>query len=282
MHIYNNFQEVHKDNFNYLVAGTFFQLKKQCLDLLKEIKSFVNGNILYMDITPADEATQILLCPNERRNMLKQCGVKHYVSVEIKDWPGVLAQLRSSQKCESGFYQGPFYMCGFDGKSIGSNAIKDFLAHAFSNTSVFEWQKKLGYHYPLSGKVVYGNQVGRKIGFPTANLQTCQPGKLIPPLGVYAGWVNHRNTWYKTMINIGIRPTLDMGKVTIESHIFNFSKDIYDHPITLHFYQRIRDEMRFSSLDQLKSQLQKDQKVALHMLQNARVQLKDNVSFLFS
>jgi len=90
-------------------------------------------------------------------------------------------------------------------------------------------------------------------------------------MGVYAGWVRHQGSWYKSMINIGIRPTLDLENVTIEAHIFDFSDNIYDHEISIHFQTRIRDEMRFPSMEVLKKQLQRDQKTALHLLDSTNM-----------
>ena len=119
---------------------------------------------------------------------------------------------------------------------------------------------KLGYHYYLSGTIVEGNHIGRKIGFPTANIHPLDPYKLIPMNGVYAIHAELRGETYKGMLNIGFRPTIDsaMAVKTIEAHLFNISGDFYDEEVVIHFVKRVRDEMKFSGLDALKEQLIKD------------------------
>ena len=116
----------------------------------------------------------------------------------------------------------------------------------------------LGYAYPLEGTVVEGNRIGRTLGYPTANLRQSDYHKAEPGQGVYVALVQSGGTWYRSMVNIGIRPTLDMEHVTIEAHLFDFDKDIYGEMITIAFLGRIRDEMRFNSLSQLKMQLNQD------------------------
>ncbi len=117
-----------------------------------------------------------------------------------------------------------------------------------------------GKAFALSGEVVEGNKIGRTLGYPTANLDPAERD-VIPAQGVYAAMVNINNEWYKSMVNIGIRPTLNLHRVTIEAHLFDFSKDIYGQPISIHFLARVRDEMRFSSLSELREQLDTDKEV---------------------
>ena len=125
----------------------------------------------------------------------------------------------------------------------------------------------LGYHYYLSGTIVEGNHIGRKMGFPTANIHPLDPNKLIPMNGVYAINAELRGKIYHGMLNIGFRPTIDsaMAVKTIEAHLFDVSGDFYDEEVVIHFVKRVRDEMRFSGLDALKQQLQKD-KVTIQKL----------------
>ena len=117
----------------------------------------------------------------------------------------------------------------------------------------------LKYEYFLDGIVVGGYQVGRKIGFPTANLSVDDPDKLIPADGVYAVWVTFDKKTYMGMLNIGVRPTIDNGpNRTIEVNILHFHSDIYDKFIRLTFVKRTRPELKFSSIDELIVQLHKD------------------------
>lgn len=125
----------------------------------------------------------------------------------------------------------------------------------------------LNRHFTLKGKVNHGNKIGRELGFPTANLIVEESYKIIPGNGVYAvkAWIN--NTAYNAMLNIGYRPTFNSeSNIKIEVHIFNFDKDLYDKTIKIEFIDRIRDEKKFNSADELKLQLDSDKKTALQIL----------------
>lgn len=127
----------------------------------------------------------------------------------------------------------------------------------------------LKYEYFLDGIVVGGYQVGRKIGFPTANLRVDDPDKLIPADGVYAVWVTFDGKTYMGMLNIGVRPTIDNGpNRTIEVNILHFYSDIYDKFIRLTFVKRTRPELKFSSIDELITQLHKDAEETETILKN--------------
>ena len=125
----------------------------------------------------------------------------------------------------------------------------------------------LGYQYSLHGVVVAGNRVGRTIGFPTANMQLYEPLKLVPGNGVYFVRVETIGGSYYGMCNIGHRPTVSTGNTrTIETNIFGFDEDIYGLDIKLTFITKIRDEVRFASLDELKKQLEHDRDTCLNTL----------------
>lgn len=116
----------------------------------------------------------------------------------------------------------------------------------------------LGYPYFFSGEVVKGNQLGRTIGFPTANIQIKEDYKLIPKSGVYIVKSTIKNELFYGMMNIGNRPTVEGTNQTIEVHFFNFDQDIYNQIITIEILDFIRDEQKFESLEALKNQIQKD------------------------
>lgn len=124
----------------------------------------------------------------------------------------------------------------------------------------------LGYEYSITGKVVKGQSIGRDLGFPTANIEIADEYKLIAAVGVYACRVEYMGKFYKGMGNIGYRPTVDHGDLTIEVNIFDFDKQIYDEEITIIFVDRMRDEHKFDSLKDLSEQLGKDKKNALKIL----------------
>ena len=125
----------------------------------------------------------------------------------------------------------------------------------------------LGYEYQLLGVVVAGNRIGRTIGFPTANMQLYEPLKLVPGNGVYFVRVNTLGQDYYGMCNVGCRPTVGLGNArTIETNIFGFDEDIYGLDIRVTFLSKIRDEIRFDSLDDLKVQLENDRISCLNKL----------------
>lgn len=126
--------------------------------------------------------------------------------------------------------------------------------------------KLLGYEYTICGTVVHGNAMGRKIGFPTANLSIDQQHNLIQSTGVYACCVAYNGGQYRGMSNIGFRPTVGSETLTIEAHIFDFDQEIYGDVLCLSFVDRIRDEHKFDSLEALGRQLEKDKKSALSIL----------------
>ena len=116
----------------------------------------------------------------------------------------------------------------------------------------------LGYSYMLSGIVIKGNQLGRTIGFPTANIEVSENYKLIPKNGVYIVSAIVNNQTIFGMMNIGIKPTLGDNIPTIEVHLLDFSEDIYGQEIQINVIERLRDEQKFESFEALKSQLEID------------------------
>ena len=124
----------------------------------------------------------------------------------------------------------------------------------------------LGHNYSVFGKVIHGNELGRKIGFPTANILLGEPYKLIPSDGVYAAIVLLNGVQYKAMVNIGYRPTVDGQMHTIEAHLFNFNQDIYHQYIEVQFIKMLRTEIKFDSIEALKIQLVKDKELAIDLL----------------
>jgi len=126
--------------------------------------------------------------------------------------------------------------------------------------NVWGANEALGYAYSLTGRVTDGFHEGRKIGFPTANLNTDGIGKLVPAPGVYAVHVQLENEQHLrlAMMNIGTRPTFDGHSQTLEVHIFDFNCDIYGQQLRVVFDRRIRNEMKFSSPQELARQLEKD------------------------
>ena len=148
-------------------------------------------------------------------------------------------------------------------RKVSSTQIRNLLAAGDVQAAA----QLLGYRYSLSGIVVSGNMLGRTMGFPTANMQLCEPLKMVPADGVYAVCVDVSGQRHRGICNIGTRPTVSEGNVrTIETNIFDFSENIYGLDIRVGFVARIRDEHRFASLDDLRLQMENDRKIAEKML----------------
>lgn len=124
----------------------------------------------------------------------------------------------------------------------------------------------LGRPYSLTGKVVPGRQLGRTIGYPTANISVNDPHKLIPGKGIYAVRVKVNDQLFGGMLSIGTNPTVGGTAQTIEVNIFDFEEDIYGQSLTLYFIAYIRAEEKFNGLEQLQLKLQHDQATALALL----------------
>ena len=141
--------------------------------------------------------------------------------------------------------------------TISSTKIREAILHGDIETA----RNFLGYDYFFTGKVITGNQLGRTIGYPTANIDIEEEQKLIPGNGVYAVKVKINSLddkEYSGMMNIGIRPTINGVKRVIEVNIFDFDENIYEKTITITLKKHLRSEIKFNGLDALKEQLAKD------------------------
>ncbi len=152
-----------------------------------------------------------------------------------------------------------------DNVAVSSTKIRNALA--IGNVRLAN--QLLGYPYSVTGVVVRGNEIGRTIGFPTANLELPDEYKLINNAGVYACRVNIDGKEYQAMANTGVRPTIGDradGDFIIEVNIFDFDGDLYGSKLTVRFIERIRDEVKFPGLQELKVQLEKDRVKAKALL----------------
>lgn len=146
---------------------------------------------------------------------------------------------------------------------VSSSEIRRLLAEG----EVKQAAVLLSYPYSLKGKIVKGHQVGRTIGFPTANLSVEDSRKILPGNGVYAVWAVLSGKRYKGMLSIGNRPTLDDGNSqSIEVYLLDFSGDLYGKEIEVSFVSKIRDNRKFPSLLALKSQLEQDRQTVSECL----------------
>lgn len=149
-----------------------------------------------------------------------------------------------------------------DEAAVSSTKIR----HLLEQGEVADAAHMLGRNYTITGTVQKGAQLGRTIGFPTANILPADADQLIPANGVYAVLVTWKDQVYKGMMNIGIRPTVSNDlQLHIEAHLFDFNEDLYGATLDVAFIARLRDEQKFPSIDALKMQLQKDKETALEV-----------------
>lgn len=244
----------------------------------------------------ADYRPELLTTPEEKISLMAETGVDYCLMLDFTPEIAHLTALEFMTQILKERYQVSCLVIGYDhrfghnrsesfedyvryGEAIGIEVIR---AQAYSKNIEIGTEQNIpvssslirkllhqgevdiaarcmGYEYFLDGTVVGGYQVGRKIGFPTANLNVDNPDKLIPADGVYAVWVTFDGNTYMGMLNIGKRPTIDNGPDrTIEVNILHFHSDIYDKSIRLTFVKRTRPELKFNSVDELIAQLHKD------------------------
>lgn len=153
-----------------------------------------------------------------------------------------------------------------NGEVVSSSLIRKLLEGGEARKA----SSMLGYDYFLRGKVVSGKKIGRGLGFPTANIAPRFVYKLIPRSGVYAVEIkiDGNPEWHGAMLNIGLRPTIkdSDGIRTIEAHIINFDSDLYGKDVTVRFRERLRDEMKFGSIEELVAQLGRDRERTITLL----------------
>jgi riboflavin kinase / FMN adenylyltransferase len=150
-----------------------------------------------------------------------------------------------------------------DDVNISSTKIR----YALSDGDIVSANASLGYNFFINGDVVKGNNRGRSLGFPTANIELGHAEKILPKQGVYAVKVETKAASFSGMLNIGVNPTFgDSNKLSIEVNLFDFDEDLYGQKIRVFFNERIRNEMRFESVEELSNQMKNDKEIALQML----------------
>jgi riboflavin kinase/FMN adenylyltransferase len=157
---------------------------------------------------------------------------------------------------------GPLY--GFEVEEIPAQDIDNIeisstkTRNALKAGDVKTANNFLGHPYSINGKVVEGLKLGRTIGYPTANIIVDDKYKLIPGDGIYAVKLKYNGSSHNGMLSIGNNPTVDGKGRSIEVHIFKFDENIYNKELTIYFIERLRDEVKFNNLEELKVQLVKD------------------------
>ncbi len=162
----------------------------------------------------------------------------------------------------------------FDVEQISAEELNDVsvsstkIRNALNQGDVSLAKNYLGYPYMVSGRVVSGKQLGRTIGYPTANIQVAEDYKLIPAIGVYVVGVTVNGKDFYGMLSVGTNPTVGGTEKTIEVYIFDFNDTIYNEEITVRFLTKIRDEEKFASIDLLIEALKNDEVFSRNFLSN--------------
>ncbi len=250
-----------------------------------------------MVLFPDDDQIKMLNTPLEKENLLQASGIDHLVVIPFTKEFSRLSSLEFVRNILSNTLKAKKLVIGYDhhfGRNregsfahllefgslygfqveeipaqdiehvaISSSKIRQALASGDLNTA----NSYLGYEYSITGKVIKGKQLGRTIGYPTANIEINDNYKLIPAIGVYAVKIKYALNIYNGMLSIGKNPTVtENGPLTIEVNIFDFDLEIYHKQITVYFYKKLRDEEKYDSINQLKSQLAIDKENALKYL----------------
>ncbi|WP_114750791.1 bifunctional riboflavin kinase/FAD synthetase [Pleomorphovibrio marinus] len=269
---------------------------QKILKRLGEIANAINGETVLvtfwphprMVLNPEGHNIKLLSSFEEKKALLRQYGVDHLISIRftkafsqtssqsfVED---ILIEKIGTQKLVIGYdhrfgrgREGSFEHLkanqdkyGFEleeisRQDIDNNGISSTKTRVALESGDLDTAKAfLGRPYELSGTVIKGKQIGRSLGFPTANIEVANPNKLIPMDGVYVVEVEWEGMLKEGMLNIGNRPTLSGQNKTVEVHVFEFEGDLYGKQIKVYFHDFLRREKKFDGLDSLKAQLAKD------------------------
>lgn len=288
-------------DFPVVTMGTFDGVHKGhkvIINRLKEIAKRYNGESVLLTFYPhprmvlqPDGDLKLLNTMDEKTALLEEAGIEHLIihpfdqkfsrlsSIEfVRD---ILVNQIGTKKLVIGYDHhfgrnregsfehlsecGPVY--GFDVEEIPAQEVDDVnvsstkIRRALNEGDIETANSYLGYPYFIQAEVVPGDQLGRKLGFPTANLMLTDKYKLIPKNGIYAVEAELQGRKLQGMANIGTRPTVsEEGSLKIEVNIFDFSEDIYGQLLKLSFLERMREEKKFSNLEELKQAMKEDEK----------------------
>jgi riboflavin kinase/FMN adenylyltransferase len=228
-----------------------------------------------------------ILYPEDKAAIIQSLGVDYLFSLEFNEIIQHLSAEEFMQKLLVGAFRMREVYCGFnyrfgykaegspetlikagmkdgfgihvlepfkiDGNLVSSSFIRELIAAG----RVGECKKYMGRNYTVGGEVVVGNKIGRTIGFPTSNI-LIDEAMVTPAHGVYVTYCNYNGTCYQGITNVGIKPTIGDNLKNIETHIFNFSKELYGKEIRVEFLERIRPEIKFENVQELALQIDRD------------------------
>lgn len=215
-----------------------------------DIVNYVNFNNEFMKISPEDFIKNMVKCYNVKGIIVGfnyRFGYKNLGDIEL------LKKLSIKFRFELNIIE----PVKIDDDIVSSSKIRQLV----SEGNITKANKFLNRPFMLQGTVIHGKQLGRKINFPTTNLKY-NKNFVLPKRGVYYTCVKYNGEIYRGITNIGYNPTVNDKKLSIETHILGFKKDIYDENLRLYFCKRIRSEKKFNSIEELANQLYKDKNFA--------------------
>ncbi|MEB2782071.1 bifunctional riboflavin kinase/FAD synthetase [Algoriphagus sp. C2-6-M1] len=277
---------------------------QKILHRIRELARSINGETVLITfwphprlvLYPDEHNLRLLSTFEEKAKLLRQFGIDHLVTIPFtmefsqltsKEFiESVLVDKIQTKKLVIGYdhrfgknREGSFEYLqahheeyGFGLEEISRQDVEDIgvsstkIRHALETSDIPTAINYLGRPYELNGLVIKGQQIGRSIGFPTANIHIPNNYKLIPKDGVYAVEALVNGALYKAMLNIGNRPTVNGTQKTVEANLFDFQGDLYDKQITIYIKAFLREERKFDGLVALKEQLFIDQKNAKNLL----------------
>jgi len=200
-----------------------------------------------MTMTPEQFVQNLLL---DKFNMKAAfCGFNYNFGYKAQGNPDVLREIGARE----GFTVTEMPPYKIKGDIVSSSLIRTLVASG----QVEKCKTYMGRHYAIGGEVVVGNRLGRKLGFPTSNLVIDQD-MVTPPNGVYITYCTYNGVQYPSVTNVGIKPTIGTYTKNVETHIFNFDKELYGKHITVEFLKKTRDEVKFDSVRDLSEQIVRD------------------------
>ncbi len=281
---------------------------QKILDRVKEIALRSKGETVVITfwphprlvLKPEDQTLKLLNTFEEKAELLKEQGIQHLVRIpftrEFSQLSSeefvrrILVDTIGTRKLVIGYdhhfgknregsfellkAQGP--QLGFDVEEIPAQDIDHITVSSSAIRSALESgdvetaSHLLGRSYSITGMIVKGDRLGRVMGYPTANISIESHFKLIPADGIYAVRVRHAGKGYGGMLYIGVRPTINGVKRSIEVNIFDFDSDIYGETLTVTFERLLRTDSRFKDLEALKDQLHRDKQLALEALRQRK------------
>lgn len=307
MKIYNSIEEFIPKFKVALTLGTFDGVHighQSIIEKLNEVAEKIDGESVLMTfyphprhvLRPNNQKLKLLSTIEERSEMLKEYGLKHFI---IQEFSKNFSQLRPDnfvkeilvdKLCVKRLIIGYDHHFGRNREGnyekllelsklysyevekinplnyMGSTVSSTIIRKKINENKFEEVRKFLGRYFSFSGKIIEGKKMGKKIGYPTANISVENVNKLMPNDGVYAVYIKVNSKDFMGMMNIGYNPTFNSSEKSVEVHILDFNKDIYGLDVKVSIVEKIREEKKFISVEDLKKNLDLDKKKVYQLL----------------